>query len=88
MHEEQAAEYVKPSRCIGYVANYVFRATGEQQDNADPSQTDQNAGSRAQGVRQGAEPSVGNPADDSLDPHRSLGDAIKVHGSCGTRAFS
>ncbi|KAL1760476.1 hypothetical protein FB107DRAFT_202952 [Schizophyllum commune] len=49
----------------------------EYQDNADPSQTDQNAGSRAQGVRQGAEPSVGNPADDSLDPHRSLGDAMK-----------
>uniref|UniRef100_D8PXL7 Midasin n=1 Tax=Schizophyllum commune (strain H4-8 / FGSC 9210) TaxID=578458 RepID=D8PXL7_SCHCM len=49
----------------------------EYQENADPSQTDQNAGSRAQGVRQGAEPSVGNPADDSLDPHRSLGDAMK-----------
>ncbi|KAL1705188.1 hypothetical protein EV121DRAFT_279766 [Schizophyllum commune] len=52
-------------------------ATGEQQESADPSQTDQHAGSRAQGVRQGAEPSVGNPADDSLDPHRSLGDAMK-----------
>ncbi|KAL1666977.1 hypothetical protein GGF50DRAFT_125186 [Schizophyllum commune] len=53
------------------------QAADEQQENADSVQTDKNAGSRAQGVRQGAEPSVGNPADDALDPHRSLGDAMK-----------
>lgn len=49
----------------------------ELQEVVDPSQIDQSGGSRAQGVQQGPAPSQGNAADDSLDPHRSLGDAMK-----------
>ncbi|KAL1744525.1 hypothetical protein HDZ31DRAFT_82642 [Schizophyllum fasciatum] len=51
----------------GQQADQAAEPSGEQKESADSSQ----------GVRQGAEPSMGNAADDTLDPHRSLGDTMK-----------